>query len=113
MFIKFKPQCTAECFESFQYSMGWVFYYFRENWSQNLSVFYWMTVNVIFPNILDVFYKQFHFSIKKTQNSGRYWAQVTCYLIVSVISVEACCVFHILLLIWSPTLEKRVKLLEN
>ena len=25
-----------------------------------------MTVNVIFPNILDVFYKQFHFSIKNT-----------------------------------------------
>lgn len=65
-----------------------------------------MTVNVIFPNILDVLYKQFHFSIKKTQNSGRYWAQVTCYLIVSVISVEACFVYRFLLLIWSPTLEK-------
>ena len=72
-----------------------------------------MTVNVIFPNILDVLYKQFHFSMKRTQNSGRYWAQVTCYLIVSVISVEACFVYRFLLLIWSPTLEKRVKLLEN
>ena len=72
-----------------------------------------MTVNVIFPHILDVLYKQFHFSIKKTQNSGRYWAQVTSYLIVSVISVQACFVFRFLLLMCSPTLEKRVKLLED
>ena len=72
-----------------------------------------MTVNVIFPHILDVLYKQFHFSIKKTQNSGRYWAQVTSYLIVSVISVKTCFVYRFLLLIWTPTLEKRVKLLED
>ena len=32
-----------------------------------------------------------------TQNSGRFWAWVTCYFIVSVISVEACFVFRLLL----------------